>query len=77
MISSQIVIGLLWSWLLGLLVLGVLLSWLEQYQTLHLWLFIPLGLLVVLFMPGALGLGAHLVCWLTTACLSPLTHLAL
>jgi hypothetical protein len=60
MITNQIVLGLLWSYLLGLFLLGVLLSWLEQYQTLHLWLFIPLGLLVVLSMPGVLILGAHL-----------------
>jgi len=72
MITNQIVLGLLWSYLLGLLVLGVLLRWLEQYQTLHLWLFIPLGLLVVLSMPGVLILVAHLVCLLTTSCLSPL-----
>jgi len=72
MITDQIVYALLWSWLLGLLVLGVLLSWLEQYQTLHLWFFTLLGLLVVLSMPGVLILVAHLVCSLTTSCLSPL-----
>ena len=75
MTITPIVYALLWSWLLGLLVLGVLLSWLEQYQTLHLWLFIPLGLLVVVSMPGVLGVVAHWACWLTTACLSPLTEL--
>lgn len=72
MIMNPIVLGLLWSSLLGLLVLGVLLRWLEQYHPLPLFTCTLFGFLVVLSMPGLLGLGAHLVCWLTTACLSPL-----
>jgi hypothetical protein len=68
MTGIVIVLALLPSFLLGLLVLGVVLQWHLPYQLLPSWLFILCGLLVALSTLGLLILGSRLVCSPITCC---------
>jgi hypothetical protein len=61
-------LGFSWKYWLGRFQLGVASLWLSL-SPIHLFLLcILFGLLVVLSMLGALILGNHLACWLTTFC---------